>query len=137
EGKVNIAHERDSPQTRRDFTQEREALTRKIERLERQAGGVASRARKAVDDAGSDGIRHSCEDDRDDRCRLLDPQNDKGSRRDDDMDLERHKVGSVLAVALAGALRPAILDCNGSFLDPTKFAQSLYEGSSPGCLRRR
>src|SRR5262249_52774062 len=43
----------DSPQTRRDFTQEREALTRKIERLERQAGGVASRARKAVDDAGS------------------------------------------------------------------------------------
>src|SRR5262249_1033555 len=47
------------------------------------------------------------------------------------------KVGSDLAVALAAALSPAILDCNGSVLDPTKFAQPLYEGSSPGCLRRR
>ena len=46
-------------------------------------------------------------------------------------------LGSDLAVELAAALRPAILDCNGSVLDPTKFAQSLYEGSSPGRLRRR
>src|SRR5215475_13281795 len=50
---------------------------------------------------------------------------------DDDIDLEPDELGRDLGEALIASLGPAILDGDGSILDPAEFAQPLYKSSSP------
>src|SRR5262245_64382212 len=47
------------------------------------------------------------------------------------MQLETHDLGCDCAIALVASLRPAILDSDGSALDPAKFTQPLHEGRGP------
>ena len=54
-----------------------------------------------------------------------------GSRRDDDIDLEPDELGRDLGDTLLASLGPAVLDRDGTALDPTEFAQSLHERGDP------
>ena len=81
---------------------------------------------RARDQAAADRVARQREHDRDDRCRLL-CREDRGSRRDDDIDLEPDELGRDLGEALAASLRPAILDRDGAALDPAEFAQPLHK----------
>ena len=56
---------------------------------------------------------------------------DRGSRRDNDIDLEPDELGRDLGEALAASLRPAILDRDGAALDPAEFAQPLHKSGDP------
>ena len=59
------------------------------------------------------------------------PRGHRGSRRDDDIDLEPDELGRDLGEALDAALRPAILDRDGAALDPAEFAQPLHKSGGP------
>src|SRR5262249_50922842 len=55
---------------------------------------------------------------------------------DNDVDLEPDELGCDLAETLSASLRPAILDCDGTPLDPSELAQSLHKSAgevSPTC----
>src|SRR5262249_12269032 len=56
---------------------------------------------------------------------------------DDDIDLEPDELGRDLGEALLASLGPAILDGDGSILDPAEFAQPLYKSSGPLAPRQR
>ena len=70
-GIADIGHDRQPAETGDNLAQKFEALAGKIGGLERQAGDVAARSRQTCDQADADRVRRQCEDDRDDRCRLL------------------------------------------------------------------
>src|SRR4029077_8381928 len=53
------------------------------------------------------------------------------SDRKDDIDFEPDKLGRNLGIALWAAFRPAILDCDSTALDPTKFAHASHKSSRP------
>src|SRR5262249_16097630 len=72
----------------------------------------------------------SREYDWDGRSHLL-CRRDGAPHRDDDSDLETDELGCDFAIALVASLRPAILDSDGSALDPAKFTQPLHEGRGP------
>src|SRR5262249_3027806 len=57
--------------------------------------------------------------DRNDRC---------GSPRDNDIHAPPDELGRDLCETLVASFPPAILDGDGSILDPAEFAQSLYKG---------
>src|SRR5262249_25758686 len=53
-----------------------------------------------------------------------------------DVDLEPDELGCDLAETLSASLRPAILDCDGTPLDPSELAQSLHKSAgevNPTC----
>src|SRR5262249_2469336 len=56
---------------------------------------------------------------------------DSGPSCEDDIHLETDELGCDFAIALVASLRPAILDSDGSALDPAKFTQPLHEGRGP------
>src|SRR6516165_7109260 len=105
--------------------------------LTRQAGDVAPWARQTCDQAGTDRVAETNEDDRDYCCDLLCRNCGWGSLGDNDIDLESDELCSDFAVAFVASLRPANLDCVGSVLDPAKLAQSLHKGGDPSALCRR
>src|SRR6516165_8966584 len=105
--------------------------------LTRQAGDVAPWARQTCDQAGTDRVAETNEDDRDYCCDLLCRNCGWGSLGDNDIDLESDELCSDFAVAFVASLRPANLDCDGSVLDPAKLAQSLHKGGDPSALCRR
>ena len=76
------------------------------------------RARLATRPAGAEWVRRDRENDRDDRCRLL-CRDDRGSRRDNDIDLQSDELGRNLGVAFAASLRPAIFDPDVAAFDIT------------------
>src|SRR5258705_10189087 len=67
---------------------------------------------------------------RNNRCRLL-YCGDGASDGDNDVDLEADKFGCDLGVALGAALGPAILDRDGTALDPAEFAQVCHKRRRP------
>src|SRR5262249_56756346 len=56
---------------------------------------------------------------------------DSGPNCEDDIHLETDELGCDFAIALVASLRPAILDSDGSALDPAKFTQPLHESRGP------
>src|SRR5207245_623031 len=88
-------------------------------------------------EAVADRVRRRNEDDRDDRCYLLCGEDCRGSRRDDDIDLEPDELGRDLGVALYASLRPAILDRDGASFGPTKFPPPLHNRGHPWAIGRR
>src|SRR5262249_60393430 len=97
---------------------------------------VAARLREAGAETAANRIRYRHKDDRYGRGRLFGCDDDRGSRCDDDIDLEPDELGRNLSKTLGASLRPAILDRNGPILDPAEFAQPLHEGSDPKAHRR-
>src|SRR5262249_34122025 len=63
--------------------------------------------------------------------RLLCRKDFWGSRRDDDIDLEPDELGRDLGDTLLASLGPAVLDRDGTALDPAEFAQSLHKRGDP------
>ena len=108
-----------------------------VGQLVRHAGDIAAWARQTCDQTDTDWVCRSHEDDRYGGCRLLGRHGTGGRRRDDDINLEPDELGSDLPIALALPFRPAILNRDGSVLDPAEFAQSLRKCSNPGALYRR
>src|SRR5262249_39532621 len=53
-----------------------------------------------------------------------------------DIHLQADELGRKVGQALGASLRPAILDGDGSVLDPAEFAQSLYQGTDPTAVER-
>src|SRR6516165_7041303 len=105
--------------------------------LTRQAGDVAPWARQTCDQAGTDRVAETNEDDRDYCCDLFCRNCGRGSLGDNDIDLESDELSSDFAEAFVASLRPANLDCDGSVLDPAKLAHSLHKGGDPSALCRR
>src|ERR1700686_5058382 len=53
---------------------------------------------------------------------------------DNDVDLESDELGDDLRDALGFPLHPPVLDCYGTTLDPTEFAQPLRKRGGPRTL---
>src|SRR5262249_12211966 len=68
--------------------------------------------------------------DRGGRRRLL-CREERGSRRDNHVDLHLDELGNDLSKARTVSLRPPCLERNGTTLDPAEFAQSLRECGMP------
>src|SRR6516165_12079567 len=75
--------------------------------LTRQAGDVAPWARQTCDQAGTDRVAETNEDDRDYCCDLLCRNCGWGSLGDNDIDLESDELCSDFAVAFVASLRPS------------------------------
>src|SRR5262249_25078835 len=110
------------------LAQQFEALGSGIGRLAGQAGDIAARFRKARDEPGGHWVPSHPKDDWYGRCRLLDRNDRCGSPRDNDIHTPPQELGRDLCETLVASLPPAILDGDGSILDPAEFAQSLYKG---------
>jgi hypothetical protein len=77
------------------------------------------------------------EHDRDGRGRLLCSDSGWSCRRNNEIDLEPDELGRDLSETLGASLSPAILNGDGSILDPTEFAQPLHKGGDPLALNQR
>src|SRR5262249_59349656 len=55
----------------------------------------------------------------------------RGSRGDNEIDLQPDQLGCDLGEGFGASLRPADLDRDGMALDPAEFAQSLHKGVKP------
>src|SRR5262249_1597734 len=120
-----------------DLAQEFEFFAGSIRYLVRQTSDVAARPSQTRDQASPDRVRHHCEHDRDDRCRLLCCQGWRGCLRDNDIDLEPDELGRVFGVALIAALCPAILNGQVTTVDPTEFAEPQNKSGNPLAVNRR
>jgi hypothetical protein len=129
-GIADVGQDRQPAEAGDNLAQQFESLASSLGLLEREAGGIAPRPRQTRYQAGADGVpRH--ENDGDDRRRLL-GSHDCGSRRcDNDINLAPDEFGRNLSGALGAALRPAILDCDGTTFDPAEFMQPPYKGGDP------
>src|SRR5262249_9088964 len=135
EGVIDIPHDRQMAESRDCFAQQLKLLGAEISQLVRQASDIASRSRKAGDEAGAD--RVSChEDDRNNRRRLLCRQDRWRSRSDYAIDFEATELGGNPGEPLAASFRPAILDRDAATLDPPKFSQPLDKSIGPSPLQR-
>jgi len=109
--------ERESAKSRDALAQKFEALAGKIGELNRQAGEIAARSRKTRNQTAADGVRQNHRHNRDRRGSLL-CREARPSRREDDIGLELDKLGGNLGETLVAPIRPPILDCHGTPIDP-------------------
>ena len=138
-GVADIDQDRQTAKTGNDFAQEFDTFAATIGRLQRQAGDVAARPRQTGDGAGAERVRRQREHDRDGRCRLR-CGGECISARDDDIDLEPDELGRDLGEALGATLPPAILDGDGTSIDPPELPQPLHQHGEPlavGCRSAR
>src|SRR5262249_5311008 len=66
-GIANIGHDRQSAETGDNLAQELDSLADKIDKLDRQAGDIATRSRQTSDKAAAHRVVYKREDDWDDR----------------------------------------------------------------------
>ena len=122
-GIADIGHDRQPAKIGDGLAQKFDFLAGSIRCLVRETSDVAARSHQTHDQAGPDRVRRCREHDRNDRCRLLCGEGWRGSRRDNDIDLEPDELGRVFCVALIAALCPAILNGQVTTVDPTEFAE--------------
>src|SRR5262245_51657304 len=132
--KTNIGHDRQAEPLRKKLPQNFEPLADKIGRLGREAGDVAAWSGKARDETTPDRVRVDGNDDGNSRCGLLELWN-RGAKCNYDGDSQLDEFGRYLSVSLHAVFRPAILDCDGSALDPAKLAKPLQKRGVPRALR--
>ena len=95
-GISNIDQNRQPPETGQDLAQQLDPLVGTVDVLEGQTGHVSARARQTCDETSADRIPRHREDDRDDRCRLLDRDHLWGSIGDNHIDLKPDEFGGDL-----------------------------------------
>jgi hypothetical protein len=127
---ADVAQGRQPRQVGDDFAQNFDPLATKIGSQLRQAGDVAAWPRKAGDKAAGDRVIRYREDDRDDRRCVLQNWN-RGSRCDDDIDLQPNKFRGDFRETLATPIGPAKFNRDGTPLDPTKLMQPLHKSGRP------
>src|SRR5262249_32485251 len=119
-----------------NLAQEFEALVSKIDLLERQPGDVAAGSRQTRDEVATDRVSRHGKNDRDERCCLLCRNDGRGSRGDDNIDVEPNELGRKFGKALAASLRIPGFDRNIATFDPTEFAQPLHKSGDSLTLSR-
>src|SRR5262249_14747808 len=125
-GIIDIGQNRQTAQPGDNLAQELEPFAGKIGALHRQAGHVAARPRQTCDQASAERVVGRPEHDWDNRCRLLCREH-CASHRDNNIDFEPDELSCDLSEAFWASLRPANLDPDSAAIDPTEFAQPLYE----------
>src|SRR5262245_16207790 len=111
--------------------QQFESLAAKIRCQDRQASNVATRPRKASDEATCHRVAHHRGDDRDNRCRLHCLNDRWCPRCDNDINFEPDELSRDFGQSLDVALRPANLERDRAALDPAEFTQSLHQYAEP------
>src|SRR5262249_48743099 len=86
---------------------------------------------QAWDESVGKRVHRPDEHDRDGRGRLLCSDSGWSCRRNNEIDLEPDELGRDLSETLGASLSPAILNGDGSILDPTEFAQPLPDCCAP------
>src|SRR5262249_46541063 len=94
-----------------------ESLGRKIGLLDRQAGDVAARFSQTCDQAIAHRVDCHRKNNRNGRCHLH-YCGDSATNGDNNVHLQADKLSSDFGVPLGAPLRPAILDCDVTVLDP-------------------
>src|SRR5262245_38601097 len=116
--------------------QQFESLAAKIRCQDRQASNVATRPRKASDEATCHRVAHHRGDDRDNRCRLHCLNDRWCPRCDNDINFEPDELSRDFGQSLDVALRPANLERDRAALDPAEFTQSLHQHAEPLAVGR-
>jgi hypothetical protein len=93
-----------------------------------QAGNTAARPRQARDDAGADRIDGLREHDRHAAARSLYRLDESGADAEDHVRRQRDKFRGLLAIALAIARAPTMIDPQVAADAPAPLLQSLLEG---------
>src|SRR5215831_9373567 len=132
--KINIGHDRQPEALRKKLAQDFEPLADKIGRLSREAGDVVAWSGEARDETTPDRVRVDGKDDRNNRCGLLERWN-CSAKSNYDVDSQSDELSRNLRISLHAVFRPAMLDCNGSALDPAEFAKPFQKRGVPRALR--
>src|SRR5262245_5088215 len=132
--KSNIGHDRQTGTLREKLAQNFEPLADKIGRLGREAGDVVAWSGKARDETTPNRVRVDGKDDRNNRCGLLERWN-SSAKCSYDVDFQSDELSRNLCVSLHAVFRPAMLDCDGSALDPAELAKPFQKRGVPRALR--
>src|SRR5215469_18349257 len=132
--KINIGHDRQPEALRKKLAQDFEPLADKIGRLSREAGDVVAWSGEARDETTPDRVRVDGKDDRNNRCGLLERWN-CSAKCNYDVDSQSDELSRNLRVSLHAVFRPAMLDCDGSALDPAELAKPFQKCGVPRTLR--
>src|SRR5262249_17144889 len=118
-GSTDIGHDRQPAEAGQNLAQQLKSLASNVGLLKREAGGIAAWSRQTRDEAGTERVRDR-ENDRYDRCSLLGREDRCRRVRDDDIDIESDQLSHDLAEAFGATLCPAILEHDGTPLDPAE-----------------
>src|SRR6516162_3766044 len=132
--KINIGHDRQPEALRKKLAQDFEPLADKIGRLSREAGDIVAWSGEARDETTPDRVRVDGKDDRNNRCGLLERWN-CSAKCNYDVDSQSDELSGNLCVSLHAVFRPAMLDCDGSALDPAELAKPFQKRGVPRTLR--
>src|SRR5215831_4424691 len=132
--KINIGHDRQPEALRKKLAQDFEPLADKIGRLSREAGDVVAWPGEARDETTPDRVRVDGKDDRNNRCGLFERWN-CSAKCNYDVDPQSDELSRNLRVSLHAVFRPAMLDCDGSALDPAELAKPFQKRGVPRTLR--
>src|SRR5262249_57566672 len=92
-----------------------------------EPGGVAARARQAIDNTCPDRIRDQYEHDRHGACCLLHRSDARWGRCQDDIRCERYDFHRVSVIAIGLTRRPSHIDVYIAADSPARFLQPLHE----------
>jgi hypothetical protein len=98
-----------------------------VRSLEAQPRDVASRTRKARDEAITDRLLHRRDNDGNRLRRLLGCKSCRGVCSQDDIDIEAYDLVSELRESFRRAMAPAPLDCDVAAFDVAEVAKSFDE----------
>src|SRR5262245_31171332 len=136
-GIADIDEDRQSAERWDSLAQKFESLGSDFSVLARQAREVATRSPQTRNQTVADRVCRPREDNWDERCCPLCGCGCRGSRRENDIDLEPNELGRELGVALAAPLRPTILEREGAAFNPAELAQSLSKSRARKALVSR
>src|SRR5262249_2528819 len=89
---------------------------------------------EARDETTPDRVRVDGKDDRNNRCGLLERWN-CSAKCNYDFDSQSDELSRNLRISLHAVFRPAMLDCDGSALDPAELAKPFQKRGVPRALR--
>src|SRR3954451_8589905 len=121
---------RQSPQSGHNLTQQFKAFACNVDRLDRETRDVSGRTSEACNHAVADRICRQSEHDGNCRSHML-GNDGAAAHRHDNVYLQPNEFGRDVGVAFAPPFRPAILDRDGSAVDPTEFLQALQKSGGP------
>src|SRR3954454_8123947 len=121
---------RQPSQSGHNLTQKFKAFACKVDRLDRETRNVSSRTSEACNHAVAGRICRQSEHDRNCRSHML-GNDGAAAHRHDNVYLQPNEFGRDVGVAFAPPFRPAILDRDGSAVDPTEFLQALQKSGGP------
>ena len=99
-------------------------FSHRIGLLVREASHVSARTSQSCHEASADRVAGRRNHDWYSRCGLLGRDARQGTSGYDDINIQAYELGSDFAISTRVPVCPAIFDCDGAALEPTKLAQS-------------